>query len=225
MHGVAKRWWSLVKAVTKRDLRQVLSDGSSQNLQPLVPQHSGLCLVVQMVDGCCPRFPLTPLALVVQVVLVWGKLCLVGGSTWALASAAGQLVCLSTFSALWNVPSWTLGHRGKWETDTTGSRYIDHLFNLFSRQQPQCKYCTTDCETSEKKVFGSVTLPVTANHVIPVHDDQLQRVSHFIPVEWSSLEYKSTKYQFRNLTIQGRVGSGGINSKRFYHFTWKQVVT
>ena len=225
MHGVAKRWSSLVKAVTKRDLRQVLSDGSSQNDQPLVPQHSGLCLLVQMVDGCCHKFSLTSLALVVQVVLVWGKLCLVGGSTWALASAAGQLVCLSTFSALWNVPSWTLGHRGKWETDTTGSRYIDHLFNLFSRQQPQCKYCTTDCETSEKKVFGSVTLPVTANHVIPVHDDQLQRVSHFIPVEWSSLEYKSTKYQFRNLTIRGRVLSGGINSKRFYHFTWKQVVT
>ena len=116
-------------------------------------------------------------------------------------------------------PSWTLGHRGKWETDTTGSRYIDHLFNLFSRQQPQCKYCTTGGETSEQKVFGSVTLPVTANHVIPVHDDQLQRVSHFIPVEWSSLEYKSTKYQFRNLTIRGRVLSGGINSKRFYHFT------
>ena len=44
MHGVAKRWWSLVKAVTKRDFRQVLSGGSSQNSQPLVPQYSGLCL-------------------------------------------------------------------------------------------------------------------------------------------------------------------------------------
>ena len=32
-------------------------------------------------DGCCHRFSLTPLALVVQVVLVWEKLCLVGGST------------------------------------------------------------------------------------------------------------------------------------------------
>ena len=56
MHGVAKRWWSLVKAVTKRDFRQVLSGGSSQNLQTLVPEHSGLCLLVQMVDGCCHRF-------------------------------------------------------------------------------------------------------------------------------------------------------------------------
>ena len=55
--------------------------GSSQNDQPLVPQHSGLCLLVQMVDGCCHKFSLTLLALVVQVVLVWGKLCLVGGST------------------------------------------------------------------------------------------------------------------------------------------------
>ena len=114
MHGVAKRWWSLVKAVTKRDFRQVLSGGSSQKLQPLVPQHSGLCLLVQMVDGCCHRFSLTPLALV-QVVLVWRKLCLVGGSTWALACAAGQLVCLSTFSALWNVPkldTWAPGQVG-----------------------------------------------------------------------------------------------------------------
>ena len=113
-------------------------------------------------------------------------------------------------------PSWTLGHRGKWETDTTGSRYIDHLFNLFSRQQPQCKYCTTGGETSEQKVFGPVTPRVTANHVIPVHVHQLQRVLHFIPVESSSLEYTSTKYQFRILTIKGRVGSGGINSKRFF---------
>ena len=149
MHGVAKRWWSLVKAVTKRDFRLVLSGGSSQNVQPLVPlvyvSLSRLWMVVA-------TFTLTPLALVVQVVLVWRKLCLVGGSTWALACAAGQLVCLSTFSALWNVPSWTLGHRGKWETDTTGSRYIDHLFNLFSRQQPQCKYCTTGGETSEQSL-------------------------------------------------------------------------
>ena len=44
MHGVAKRWWSLVKAVTKRDFRQVLSGGSSQKLQPLVPKHSGFSL-------------------------------------------------------------------------------------------------------------------------------------------------------------------------------------
>ena len=116
-------------------------------------------------------------------------------------------------------PGWTLGHRGKWETDTTGSRYIDHLFTLFSRQQPQCKYCTTDGETSEQKVFGPVTLPVTANHVIPVHDHQLQRVSRFIPVELSSLEYTSTKYQLRNLTIRGRVRSGGFNSKIFFYFT------
>ena len=56
MHGVAKRWWSLVKAVTKRDFRQVLSGSSSQNLQPLVPQHSGMCLLVQIVDGCCNMF-------------------------------------------------------------------------------------------------------------------------------------------------------------------------
>ena len=79
MHGVAKRWSSLVKAVTKRDLRQVLSDGSSQNLQPLVPQPSGLCLVSRwwMVVATSS---LSPLALV-QVVLVWRKLCLVGGST------------------------------------------------------------------------------------------------------------------------------------------------
>ena len=79
MHGVAKRWWSLVKAVTKRDFRQVLSGGSSQNVQPLVPQPSGLSLVSRwwmvVVTGS-----LTPLALV-QVVLVWRKLCLVGGST------------------------------------------------------------------------------------------------------------------------------------------------
>ena len=57
---------------------------------------------------------LTFLALV-QVVLVWEKLCLVGGSTWALACAAGQLVCLSTFSALWNVPkldTWAPGQVG-----------------------------------------------------------------------------------------------------------------
>ena len=80
MHGVAKRWSSLVKAVTKRDIRQVLSDSSSQNLQPLVPQPSGLCLVSRwwMVVA---TGSLTLLALVVQVVLVWGKLCLVGGST------------------------------------------------------------------------------------------------------------------------------------------------
>ena len=61
-------------------------------------------------------------------------------------------------------------------------------------------------------------------HVILVHDDYLQRVLHFKPVEWNSLEYTSTKYQFRNLTIRARVGSGGINSKRFDHFTWKQTV-
>ena len=30
--------------------------GSSQNLQLVVPQPSGLCLLVQMVDGCCHRF-------------------------------------------------------------------------------------------------------------------------------------------------------------------------
>ena len=77
MHGVAKRWWSLVKAVTKRDFRLVLSGGSSQNVQPLVPlvyvSLSRLWMVVATGS-------LTPLALV-QVVLVWGKLCLVGGST------------------------------------------------------------------------------------------------------------------------------------------------
>ena len=111
MHGVAKRWWSLVKAVTKRDFRLVLSGGSSQNVQPLVPlvyvSLSRLWMVVATGS-------LTPLALL-QVVLVWRKLCLVGGSTWALACAAGQLVCLSTFSALWNVPkldTWAPGQVG-----------------------------------------------------------------------------------------------------------------
>ena len=67
MHGVAKRWWSLVKAVTKRDFRLVLSGGSSQNVQPLVPlvyvSLSRLWMVVATGS-------LTPLALVVQVVLV-----------------------------------------------------------------------------------------------------------------------------------------------------------
>ena len=66
MHGVAKRWWSLVKAVTKRDFRLVLSGGSSQNVQPLVPlvyvSLSRLWMVVATGS-------LTPLALL-QVVLV-----------------------------------------------------------------------------------------------------------------------------------------------------------
>ena len=80
MHGVAKRWSSLVKAVTKRDLRQVLSDGSSQNLQPLVPRPL-ICVSLSRWWMVVATSSLPPLALVVQVVLVRGKLCLVGGST------------------------------------------------------------------------------------------------------------------------------------------------
>ena len=66
MHGVAKRWWSLVKAVTKRDFRLVLSGGSSQNVQPLVPLVYVSLSRLWMVVATCS---LTPLALL-QVVLV-----------------------------------------------------------------------------------------------------------------------------------------------------------
>ena len=59
MHGVAKRWWSLVKAVTKRDFRLVLSGGSSQNVQPLVPLVYVSLSRLWMVVATCS---LTPLA-------------------------------------------------------------------------------------------------------------------------------------------------------------------
>ena len=170
---------------------------------------------LQMVDGCCHRF--SHLSCSCPSCLSLGE-ALSGRWVDLSFSLCGRSACVSLYF-LGIVERSQAGHLGTGASgrQTPQAPGTSTTFStLFSRQPPQCKYCTTDGETSEEKVFGSVTQPVTSNHVIPVHDHQLQRVSH---VEWSSLEYTSTKYQFRNLTIRGRVGSGGINSERFYHLT------
>ena len=91
-------------------------------------------------------------------------------------SLCGRSACVSLYF-LGIVERSQAGHLGTGASgrQTPQAPGTSTTFSTFFPRQPlQCKYCTTGGETSEQKVFGPVTLPVTANHVIPVHVHQLQ---------------------------------------------------